>query len=158
MRKTPILALLLAGCGTGQPANDSAPQASPPAQTDTMFGLYEGGGARRNQLCIVERDDGAARFGLVAWNGAAPGCSGAGTAAYASGTIVALEMDGDEPCMIEARLDGRRLTFPPGLPRGCSYYCAPGARLAGLDFVKTGGTDVDAMRARDLVGDPLCPD
>jgi hypothetical protein len=65
-------------------------------------------------------------------------------------------MAGDSPCAIEARIDGGRVIFPASLPRGCAYYCAPGVQAAGVTFAKTGGTREDAVRARDIVGDPLC--
>jgi hypothetical protein len=65
-------------------------------------------------------------------------------------------MSGDEPCTIEARIEGTRVAFPPSLPAGCAYYCSRGARFAGAAFDKTGGTAEDARRAQDLIGDPLC--
>jgi hypothetical protein len=65
-------------------------------------------------------------------------------------------MTGDEQCVIEARIDGTRVTMPQTLPAGCAYYCGAGARMTGAAFDKTGGTAEDAMRAIDLVGDRLC--
>jgi hypothetical protein len=161
MRKALILVLALAGCAPGagnasrdeQPAGaDSPPRA--PAQTRTLTGLYEAPGARPSQLCIVEQGT-RARFGLVTWQGERSGCSGAGSAVR-NGAALRLTMDGESACAIEARIAGGRVTFPAALPRGCAYYCAPGAPIAGLAFTKTGGTGADALRARDLVGDPLC--
>lgn len=162
MRKFAILcAALLAGCGQGggAPADESANRAGPslprpPVPTATLTGLYEGGGASPSQLCITEQGR-AARFGLVTRRDGRPGCSGAGLATRA-GTTLRLAMQGDSPCTIEARLDGGRLTFPATLPRGCAYYCAPGAAAGGITLAKTGGTREDALRARDIVGDPLC--
>jgi hypothetical protein len=164
MRKLLLVAFsLCAGCGQGggAPANESGNRASaapPPApravQTATLTGLYESAGAAPSQLCITEQGR-AARFGLVTRQNGRPGCSGAGSAARA-GAILRLTMDGDSACAIEARIEGGRVTFPASLPRGCAYYCAPGARAAGTAFAKTGGTRADAVRARDLVGDPLC--
>jgi len=160
MRILPILAsLLAAACGQreGQPQNGSEagpPPARGPVQTATLTGLYESTGSPPGQLCIIEEGRGA-HFGLVIRRGEAPGCSGAGSATR-SGTTLRLVMNGDSACAIEARLDGTRVTFPDSLPSGCAYYCAPGASAAGAAFTKTGGTNDDARRARDLVGDPLC--
>ena len=75
-----------------------------------------------------------------------------------SGATLRLTMNGDSPCAIEARIEGGRVTFPASLPASCSYYCAPGAAAGagGMSFGKTGGTEAEARRARDIVGDPLC--
>lgn len=162
MRKLLLLVfLLLAGCGQesappGNVANRivTAPAARAPVQTATLTGLYEGTGTPPGQLCITEQSR-AARFGLVTRREGRPGCSGAGTATR-SGATLRLVMDGESACTIEARLDGGRVTFPASLPRGCAYYCAPGAQAGGAVFVKTGGAPQDALRARDIVGDPLC--
>lgn len=161
MRKAPILLLCLAGCAPGGGNASRAEQAagadSPtraPVQTRTLTGLYEAPGARPSQLCIVEQGA-RARFGLVTWQSERSGCSGAGSAVR-NGATLRLNMDGESACAIEARIADGRVTFPASAPRGCSYYCAPGAPLAGLAFTKTGGTSADALRARDLVGDPLC--
>jgi len=161
MRKLLVLVCLLAaGCGreSGQSANGgnrvvTAP-AGGPVQTATLTGLYEGAGTPPSQLCIIAQGR-TARFGLVTRRDGRPGCSGAGTAIRA-GTILRLVMNGESACTIEARLDGGRVVFPASLPRGCSYYCAPGADGGGVVFAKTGGSREDALRARDIVGDPLC--
>ena len=153
MRTAPILALLLAGCGQGGQQADSP--AAPPVQTATLTGLYESGAsARPSQLCIVERD-GSARFGLVTWQSGAPGCSGAGSASR-EGYTLRLDMEGDEPCRIEARIAGTAVLFPADSPASCAYYCAPAARLGALAFDKVGGAEADALRARDLAGGALC--
>jgi hypothetical protein len=65
-------------------------------------------------------------------------------------------MAGNSGCRIVAGIDDGRVVFPPTVPSGCSYYCAPGATLAGTILDKSGGANEDAMRARDLVGDTLC--
>ena len=146
-----ILLLFLAGCDGTAPERAESPPPRPAVQTATLTGLYESGPSR---LCIVE-GAGAARFGLVVRGGADSGCSGAGTAAR-RGDRVRLTMAGEAACAIDARLDGAALAFPVRVPPGCSYYCAPDARLGGAAFAKTGGTQADALRARDLVGDRLC--
>ena len=161
MRKLVFLVCLLAAsCGSGgeqagaDAGNGSAVPARGPVQTATLTGLYESAGAPPSRLCITERGR-AARFGLVILRNGQPGCSGAGTAVQA-GASLRLTMAGESSCTIEARLDHGRVTFPASLPSGCAYYCAPGARAAGLTLAKTGGMREDALRARDIVGDPLC--
>jgi len=155
-----LLPVLVAGCGQdeGRPRNEGQAAAPPPArapvQTETLTGLYENGSTPPSQLCITEQGR-AARFGLVIRRNGRPGCSGAGTAVR-DGATLRLTMTGDSACAIEARLEGGRVTFPPSLPSGCSYYCAPGIVFGGTSFAKTGGTRADALRASDSVGDRLC--
>jgi hypothetical protein len=138
----------------GAPASSTEAPAAPP-QTATLTGLYESGTApQRSQMCAVEAG-GRARFGLVVWSSSNESCSGNGIATR-SGDTLRLTMQGDEPCTIDARIEGTRVTFPPNVPAGCAYYCSRGGRLAGAAFDKTGGADTDAARAQDLIGDPLC--
>ena len=166
-----LMPLLLCACGTqdslGNGAGSTpavgntaaAPAAAVPAQavqTASLTGLYESSAAgRRNQLCVVDRATGDARFGLVVRGAGADGCSGAGSAVR-QGAVLRLRMSGDEACTIDARIEGTRVTFPAALPSGCAYYCGRGASFAGATFDKTGGGAEDAMRAQDLVGDRLC--
>ncbi|HEX8193828.1 MAG TPA: hypothetical protein VF552_13100 [Allosphingosinicella sp.] len=141
----------------GTPTTGGAGSQTPaaPVQTATLTGLYESGTApRRSQMCVVE-SGGRARFGLVAWTGPDESCSGNGVAVR-SGDALRLTMQGDEACTFEARIEGTRVVFPAALPAGCAYYCSRGGRLAGAAFDKTGGTEADAARAQDLIGDPLC--
>ena len=142
--------------GGAAPGASSGPQTpAAPVQTATLTGLYESGAApQRSQMCMIEAG-GSGRFGLVAWSGPGESCSGSGTATR-SGNTLRLTMEGDERCTIEARVEGTRVTFPAALPAGCSYYCSRGGRLAGATFDKTGGTEADAARAQDLIGDRLC--
>ncbi|HEX9933527.1 MAG TPA: hypothetical protein VGB08_11855 [Allosphingosinicella sp.] len=163
--------LLAAACGaqdslnnngapnSAAPASGQAASPSTPAQavqTASLTGLYEGpAAAQRNQMCMVDRSAGDTRFGLVVWGAGSEGCSGSGSAVR-QGNVLRLTMAGDEACTIEARIEGTRVSFPPSLAPGCAYYCSRGARLAGAAFDKTGGNAGDAMRAQDLVGDPLC--
>ena len=159
MTRTKLIAiplLLLCACGTGGVTEraDNAVQAA--VQTANLTGLYEGGAERRpSQMCIVDRGSGNSRFGLVVHGAGEASCSGAGSAVR-TGEVLRLTMTGDEQCTIEARIAGAQVTFPASVPEGCAYYCGAGASLAGAELVKTGGEADDAMRARDLVGDPLC--
>jgi hypothetical protein len=151
--------LLLAACGTGEgTANDAGAAGARAAavQTAELVGLYEGGpGPQRSQLCIIDRATGDSRFGLVVWGAELHSCSGEGQAVR-TGDTLRLAMDGDETCVIDARIEDGRVTLPGELPEGCAYYCGARARMTGATFEKVGGTAEDAMRATDLVGDPLC--
>lgn len=136
--------------GTSGQATDGA------VQTSTLTGLYESGtGPRRNQMCMVEREGRPATFGFVVWGPGETSCSGSGPATR-EGDRLTLRLDGDESCALAAQTDGRRVTLPARIPEACSYYCGEGARMAGATFDKVGGSQADAMRAEDLVGDPLC--
>jgi hypothetical protein len=141
----------VAGMG-GEPDGATARTAKPAGLT----GLYEGGAGRtKNQLCIIDRASGEARFGLVVWGGAMHSCSGSGSATRSGGSL-RLAMAGDSTCTIQARIEGGSVTLPASLPPGCSYYCGARARMAGTIFRRTGNRVADAMKAKDLVGDPLC--
>jgi hypothetical protein len=158
MKRSLLLLLPLAACGTGdEPGNKAAADApAKSVQTAQLTGLYEGGTTpQRNQMCIIDRAGGDAQFGLVVWGPEQRSCSGIGQARR-EGNVLRLAMTGDETCVIEARIEGTRVTLPAELPQGCAYYCGEGARMTAASFDKIGGTAEDAARAVDLVGDPLC--
>jgi hypothetical protein len=169
--KKPLIALVLVtGCGgPAQPGNDAAaggngvsPEAAArdavgqAVATARLTGLYEGGEpGRPNQLCIVDRGTGDARFGIIVWGAGLRSCSGAGDAVREGGRL-RLRMAGDEACVVEARIDGGTVTLADTIPEGCGYYCAAPARFEGAVLARRGSTAEDAMKAKDLVGDPLC--
>lgn len=162
LQKALLLLIALAGCRSGEEAarnGTPAPAAKSGAevQTATLTGLYEGGDqARRNQMCMIEREGRGTSFGFVTWGAGDKNCSGSGTATR-EGNVLRLRLDGDESCALEARVDGRKVTLPTNIPAECrSYYCGGGAQMSGAAFDKVGGTEADALRALDLVGDPLC--
>jgi hypothetical protein len=156
-----MILISLAGCrrgeGDGNGAAPAAGAASGPVQTQTLTGLYEGGeGSRRNQMCMIEREGRGTSFGFVTWGPGDRNCSGSGTATR-EGNVLRLRLDGDESCALEARIEGRRVTLPTNIPAQCqAYYCGSGAQISGAAFDKVGGGEPDALRAVDLVGDPLC--
>ena len=143
-----ILTVLPAGCG--QSGGSAA------ADGNQLTGLYEGGsGSRRNQLCLIEKD-GRTSFGFVTWGEGDGNCSGAGTATR-EGNRLRLRLDNSESCVLEARVDGQRVTFPTDIAASCrNYYCGPGAQMTNAQFDRTGGSEADAQRARDVAGEPLC--
>jgi hypothetical protein len=105
---------------------------------------------------MIERAGGSTSFGFVTWSSGDTNCSGSGVATR-DGNRLRLVLDGDESCTLEARIEGRRVTLPGTIPAECQrYYCGTGARLTGAEFDKVGGGETDAMRAVDLVGEPLC--
>ena len=156
-----LLVIALAGCRgeETQQGNAATPASAPgaPVQTATLTGLYEGGTApRRNQMCMIEREGRGTTFGFVTWGPGDKNCSGSGTATK-EGNALRLRLDGDESCALAARVDGKRVTLPGSIPTECQrYYCGDGAQMSGATFDKVGGEQADAMRAVDLVGDPLC--
>jgi hypothetical protein len=164
MHKLLIALTLLGSCssGGGAGANHSEEQskaapasAARPAVPESLVGLYEGDQSGAvSQICIVERG-GESRFGLLIWGGNDHSCSGSGTVERDSGRIV-LAMAGDSPCRLEAEFDGRQLSFAQEQPAGCAYYCGARAQMAGARLTQSGKTESDALRARDLVDEPLC--
>ena len=145
-----------AGTGSG---TASAPQAggdSPSGPLTSLAGLYEGGeGERRNQMCIVEGKGGGERFGLVVWGENMHSCAGSGSVSRDGGKLK-LSMAGDSACTIEATISGKTVKLPSSTPAGCEYYCGARAALAGAELSQVGATRSDAMKAKDIVGDPLC--
>jgi hypothetical protein len=149
---------LLGGCGSqekdaGNQAAGEVGKASAPGGSASLAGLYEGGSAaRRDQLCIVERGGGTNQFGLIVWGSNDHSCMGAGEAVR-QGERLVLRMAGDSTCEIEARMAGGAVSLPAKVPEGCAYYCGARARFEARTLTRTGD---DALKARDLVGDPLC--
>ncbi|HLL31881.1 MAG TPA: hypothetical protein VK403_12880 [Allosphingosinicella sp.] len=168
MKKILLILLFLAGCGRDDdPAgNRAAPDSGGPAPADgpapaekaaaaRLTGLYEGGaGAQKNQLCIVEKGR-EAQFGLLVWGGNLHSCSGAGRAIL-EGERLTLKMTGDETCAIQATLKDGKVTLPATVPTGCAYYCGARASLGGASFTRSGTSEADAKKAKDIAGDPLC--
>jgi hypothetical protein len=169
MRMKPLLLaapFLLAACGgggEGEGNNASSAKATkrgtaatgPIGAGDSLTGLYEAkSGGLSSQLCIVQRG-GDARFGMNLWGGNMHSCSGAGTAVRA-GQQLTLTMAGDRACIINARIEGNAIRLPDRVPEGCSYYCGKEARMTGVSLARTGTTEADAMKARDVVDEPLC--
>ena len=150
-----VLMFWLAACGEGNRASAPDPRQAA-VQTADLTGLYEGRGTdeHKARMCMIPRPSGDISFGIVAGtpNGT---CAGAGEVTR-DGNALRLAMTGDEKCVIEAKINGTRLAFGSSVPESCAYYCGPNATLAGAIFEKTGGTAETAMRATDLVGDPLC--
>lgn len=140
----------------GPQASKAGPSTSAPASAATrLAGLYEGGsGAQKSQLCVVEKG-GNAEFGLLVWGGNLRSCSGAGRAVR-KGERLTLTMTGDETCTIEASLKDGMVTLPSKLALGCAYYCGARASLAGASFTRSGSSEADAKKAKDIAGDPLC--
>jgi hypothetical protein len=175
MRNLPLLfaaSVLLAACGGGGDAdrNDSASPAANQgggvagtvggaraiAASDSLTGLYEAkSGGLPSQLCIVERGAGATRFGLNIWGANMHACSGAGTVTR-DGNRLSLTMAGDRSCTLSATIEGDAVRISDNIPEGCSYYCGQNVAMAGVRLARSGNTQADAMKARDVVDEPLC--
>ena len=145
---------------TKSPATATAPAAVPgdsltPGRIARLAGLYEGGtGEQKHQMCIVGGKEGE-RFGLVVWGSKLNSCSGSGSVSR-SGDRLRLVMAGDSACTIEAAISGNTVKLPAETPSGCSYYCGENASLGGAELTQVGTGRDDAMKAKDIVGDPLC--
>ena len=171
MKKLLFAALLLASCsGSDEPepkvdGNSAAPAVQREAQSDTsaaptvlatLTGLYEGSGSEpRHQMCVVKGQGGGQRFGLIVWGGNQHSCSGSGTVTR-TGDRLRLAMAGDSACTIEASISGKTIKLPETVPGGCAYYCGQRASLRGAELTQQDTTEQSAMRAKDLVGEPLC--
>jgi hypothetical protein len=172
MKRIALLFLLAAGCGTSAqretneasvapkdaPPEAAAPEApAGPEEPAALTGLYEGARTQAtDQLCMVAgaRPD-EARFGLVVWGSDLHSCLGAGQAVR-QGDRLTLRMSGDSSCEIVSTVKDGAIAMPATVPQGCSYYCGARASFAGASFTRKGATTADAMKATDLVGDPLC--
>jgi hypothetical protein len=135
MRSIFPLTLLLAACSE-QPAGPSL-----------TTGTFAGNG--RDRLCIAG-EPGNYRGGLIAFGAEDSNCSASGRIeAQSAGFVLVPRGEGD--CRIPLVIEGNsvRIGEPPA---ACSYYCGPGATMAGKSYNKA---DMGAS-AVDLAGDPLC--
>jgi hypothetical protein len=169
MKKFVAAILLLASCSSedqpkGQQGGPPAAAGSgaqgradsPSGPLTSLTGLYEGGaGERRHQMCVVEGKGGGERFGLVVWGEDMQSCAGSGSVSRNGGTL-RLSMAGDSACTIEAKISGKTVKLPATTPAGCEYYCGRRAALAGAELTQVGTARSYAMKAKDIVGDPLC--
>lgn len=149
------LALLAACSDAGEPAKQPA-EAPKAVAGRGLTGLYEAAatGAAKSQMCVIERD-GKAQFGFVVWGANAHSCSGTGTATQGEAGLK-LAMAGDSECTIDAGFAAGVITFPAAIPDGCAYYCGARAKMNGATLIRVGNAEADALKATDLVGDPLC--
>lgn len=158
MRQVLMALVLVAGCGAGSDQGDESGKGrggGGSVQITELAGLYESGAPLRpNQMCMIEKG-GEASFALVVWGTGMNSCSGSGRAVR-EGNRLRLSMAGDESCTIEAKISGANATLPDDLPQGCAYYCGAQAKLGGASFTKKSSKVEDAMKAKDLVGEPLC--
>ena len=158
MRQVLMALVLVAGCGAGSDqGNNSAGTAVVDAGGSSgLTGLYEGGSpVRPSQMCVIDKGEGNASFGLVVWGTNMNSCSGSGNVVR-EGDTLRLTMTGDESCTLEAKISGGTVTLPQAVPQGCAYYCGAQAKLGGASFAKKGSSIEDAMKAKDLVGESLC--
>lgn len=171
MWKILVAVTLLASCSSGgeqrqasdnqsaaadQPPASKTGAASGQARLAGLAGLYEGGkGDPKHQMCILDERGGKQSFGLVVWGSNMHSCAGTGTATR-EGDVLKLAMAGDSACTIEARISGNKVVMPESVPQGCSYYCGDQAKLSGAELSQVGTSKADAMKATDLVGEPLC--
>jgi len=106
-------------------------------------------GAGRDRLCIAGEAS-ASRAGLITYGEDNVNCSAAGSL-QRSGQGWLLVPKGEGDCRIPIEIAGDRARIDP-MPAACSYYCGPGATMAGKTFNRA----ETASKAVDLAGDPLC--
>jgi hypothetical protein len=137
MRAILSIALFLAACSQDQPTADAA----------IAPGTFAGEG--RNRLCIAGEGQ-SPRAGLIAYGPGDANCSAAGRLER-SGSGWALIPKGEGNCRIPLSVEGNVVSVGQP-PAACSYYCGPGAQLAGKSYSRS---DMGA-KAVDFAGDPLC--
>ena len=135
MRPILPLAMLLAACS------------QQPAEPTLTTGTFAGNG--RDRLCIAG-EPGNYRAGLIAFGEADVNCSASGRIETQEGKL-ALVPRGEGSCRIPLTIDGNVVRIGK-VPAACSYYCGPGATMAGKTYNKA---DMGAA-AVDLAGDTLC--
>ena len=136
MKRIPLAILLLAACSQQQPAEPSI-----------AAGTFAGEG--RDRLCISGEGD-SLRGGLIVFGQGDANCSVSGRI-EGQGDQLALVPRGEGPCRIPLTIDGNTARLGEA-PSSCSYYCGPGASMAGKSFNRS---DMGA-KVVDLAGDPLC--
>jgi hypothetical protein len=134
MKPAFALALFLAACS------------KQPVQPKLTGGTFAGEG--RDRLCIAG-EAGALRAGLIAYGEGDANCSASG-ALQPAGQGWTLVPKGEGDCRIPLDSTGNSVRIGK-VPPACSYYCGPGASLAGKAFNRN-----DGVKAVDLAGDPLC--
>jgi hypothetical protein len=160
-----LLVLALASCGgDDEPEGNGAagrrwlprpPWPQRPARLGTLTGLYRSDpGPSLSRLCILPARR-SARFGIVVSAGGGQSCSGSGRVTRDAGGL-RFSMAGESACTFHASVSGRTIIITPDVSAGCSYYCGSGARLVGARLTQTSTRRTDAMKATDLVGEPLC--
>ena len=126
-----------------------------PPRLRTIIGLFESGaGLGRDRLCVVEHAR-RTEFALVIRGEGGDSCSGSGSIRRRGGRLHFV-MSGDSSCTFDAVISGDSILFPERVAKGCAYYCGKNARLTNVRLTQSGATEAAAMRATDLVGEPLC--
>lgn len=163
-------AMLLAGCGQGQPdAEETAAEPSPLEQAAidagvipdvrnvTLSGAFE----RRSDLgtdrfCAVGNDENGYQVGMIAVFGPEVKCEGLGEAER-DGENVRITLNSEDKCSFTARFDGVELKLPGDLPDGCASYCSTRAGFEGVSFYMIGEGDAVARSTSGRDFENLCP-
>jgi hypothetical protein len=135
MRPILPLVLLLAACS------------SPPAEPALATGTFAGEG--RDRLCVAGAP-GNYRGGLIAFGTGDVNCTASGRIESQDGQFV-LVPRGEGPCRIALTIE-KNVVRIGQVPAACSYYCGPGATMAGKSYSRS---DIGS-KPTDLAGDPLC--
>lgn len=151
MRTVILLPLLLVACS--DPVENGV---APVPGTSPLIGLYERAGVphRPSQICIT--GEGAeTRFGLNSSYEGPQSCTAKGRVTRA-GSVLTFLIEGDPACSLKARLTPTGLALDKPQGAECDYYCARDTELEPGLFEKMGNSRVEARKAVDLVGEPLC--
>lgn len=135
MRRILPLAILVAACS------------QQPSEPSIVPGTFAGEG--RDRLCVAGEGENL-RGGLIAFGEGDINCSASGRIEVQGGQF-ALVPRGEGPCRIPLVVEGNAVRIGE-VPAACSYYCGPGATMAGKSFNRS---DMGAQTV-DLAGDPLC--
>ena len=128
--------MLLAACSQGQ---------EPAASIAT--GTFAGEG--RDKLCIAG-NPGSYRAGLITYAAGDVNCSASGQIEAQNGNVTFIPR-GEGACRISLSIEGNTVRIGE-VPVACSYYCGPGAAMAGKSFSRAEAS----ATAADMAGDPLC--
>lgn len=150
--------LLLAACHRAEPASETpggrleaaavARGLTPDVRAGSLPGVWA---SDTDRLCVVPAAGGL-RIGASVDYGDGQGCA-------ASGSV---ERAGDRlrvrfgACRFDARFDGERISFPPGLPDGCERFCSGRASLSAVAVERLSESASEAAAMRGPNGKPLC--
>lgn len=154
--------ILLAGCTAQQPADDGQRSAGNTLETaaiaaglvaDPATAALDGAWARdTDRACIVPKDDGGHRIGVLVDYGEGQGCAGSGEVKRrGAGLSISL---GD--CRFDAQFDGDRIVFPTVLPDACDALCRGRASLASMTVERVSGSISEAQTLGTSNGRLLC--
>lgn len=142
--------LLTAACGEradkAPPKDPAAPQA---ASSAAATGDRQVFGRGRDRLCLAGE---GGQAGVIVYGSGDTNCFARGRMTPGAGGALQFAPVGDDRCRILLQSEGGQEFVVASASPGCSYYCGPGASLAGKSFVRMDKN----TPVTDIAGDPLC--